>query len=146
MDHEDDRAGGAAQWVDYPHALADLVARLRYKPGWGFDLRTLDRGQSSVGLTLAITVVTTNSYPPHEPMRVAHLMPVPPAAYDGRSWRRWLLDQILLVEQHEACEFFTLGDGLKPYAPSHGPGSNPYLIREVGTDEDRRTSFRGVLS
>lgn len=132
------------QEAPYPAELDSLVGSLTYRDGWGFLLRGLDRGQGSKGLTLVITVTTVNSYPPHEPLRVAHYMPVPPAAYDERSWRRWLLDQVLLVERHEACEFFTIA-GDKPYAPSHGPGNDPYLIREMGTDLDRRTSFRGEL-
>lgn len=74
--------------------------------------------------------------------RVQHLMPVPPAAYDVRSWRRWLFDQIGLVDRHELCEFFEI-DGVKTYAPSHGPGNDPYLIREVGTLADVETTFRG---
>jgi hypothetical protein len=134
------------QTAPFPTLLADLVAVLKYRPGWQFRLvDNLDRGQGSKGLTLVITTATVDSYPPHDPIRVNHYMLVPPAAYDARSWRRWLLDQVLLVERHEACEFFTL-DGDKPYAPSHGPGNDPYLVREVGTDEDRRTSFRGELS
>lgn len=133
------------QIAPYPQELGLLVDRLVYKPGWAFHLSEQDRGQGSVGLTLTIQIATPNSYHPDQTIRVAHLMPVPPAAYDVRSWRRWLLDQILLVERHEACEFFTI-DGEKPYAPSHGPGNDPYLVREVGTDEDRRTSFRGELT
>lgn len=69
-------------------------------------------------------------------------MPVPPAAYDRRSWQRWLFDQVLLVEQHEACEFFQV-DGRRPYAPNHGPGRNPYTIHELGTAADAETDFRG---
>lgn len=134
------------QTAPFPSLLAELVAVLKYRPGWRFRLvDNLDRGQGSKGLTLVITTATVDSYPPHEPIQVNHYMLVPPAAYDARSWRRWLLDQVLLVERHEACEFFTL-DGDKPYAPSHGPGNDPYLVREVGTDEDRRTSFRGELT
>jgi hypothetical protein len=130
----------------FPAALAGLVAVVRYRPGWVFRLvDNLDRGQGSKGLTLVITVATTNSYPPHEEIRVAHYMPVPPAAYDVRSWQRWLFDQCRLVDQHEACEFFEI-DGVKPYAPSHGPGSDPYLIREIGTEIDRKTSFRGEVN
>lgn len=68
----------------------------------------------------------------------------PPATYDQRSWRRWLFDRILDVEKHEAMEFFQVA-GRRPYAPSHGPGNDPYMIREVGTDTDQRTSFRGDL-
>ncbi len=70
---------------------------------------------------------------------------MPPAAYDERSWRRWLFDQIGLVETHERCEFFEV-DGDKPYAPSHGFGQDPYIIRELGTEEDQRMSFRNELN
>lgn len=133
------------QDAPYPDALRDLVGGLEYKPGWDFGLSTMDRGQGSVGLTLIIDVATVDSYHPGQVIRVRHLMPVPPAAYDVRSWQRWLFDQFLLVERHEACEWFTI-DGDKPYAPSHGPGNDPYLVREVGTDTDRRTSFRGDVA
>jgi len=80
-----------------------------------------------------------------ETYRVNHYMPVPPAAFDERSWRRWLFDQCLLVERHEAMEFFAIDDE-RPYAPSHGPGNDPYIVREVGTETDQRTSFRGELN
>lgn len=134
------------QEAPYPEALRKLVCDLAYKPGWDFGLSSdMDRGQGSAGLTLIIDITTSNSYHPEQVIRVRHLMPVPPAAYDARSWQRWLLDQFLLVERHEACEFFTIG-GEKPYAPSHGPGNDPYLVREVGTDTDRRTSFRGDVA
>ena len=72
-------------------------------------------------------------------------MIVPAAAYDERSWRRWIFEQILLVERHEAMEFFQVGDD-KPFAPSHGFGQDPYLVREIGTEEDRRMSFRNELN
>lgn len=133
------------QEAPYPEVLETLVGRLRYKAGWRFWLAGLDRGQGSRGLTMVIHITVPDSYHPDETISVNHYMLVPPAAYDLRSWRRWLLDQILLVERHEAVEFFTI-DGEKPYAPSHGPGNDPYLVREVGTDEDRRTSFRGELN
>lgn len=133
------------QVAPHPTVLARLVQLVRYRPGWTFTLSDITRGQGSAGLTLIINVRTTNSYPPYEQMTVQHFMPVPPAAYDMRSWRRWLFDQCQLVDTHEACEFFEI-DGDKPYAPSHGPGNDPYLVREVGTDEDRRTSFLGDVS
>jgi hypothetical protein len=77
-----------------------------------------------------------------ETYRVQHYFPVPPAAYDERSWRRWLLERLIEVERHEACEFFQI-DGRRPYAPHHGPGNDPYIVFDHGTDEDMRTSFRG---
>lgn len=135
-----------SQQAPNPVLLVEMVDQLTYKAGWEFEFEDyLDRGQGSAGCTLVITITTPNSYNPEELRRVAHYMPVPPAAYDTRSWRRWLLEQVLLVERHEACEFFTIAGG-KPYAPSHGPGNDPYLVREVGTDLDVRTSFRGEVS
>lgn len=133
------------QVAPYPTALAELVPVFKYRPGWAFSLRDIDRGQGSEGLTLIVDVKTVNSYPPNEPMHVRHYMIVPAAAYNARSWRRWLLDQCLLVDRHEGCEFFDV-DGDKPFAPHHYPGADPYTIFEVGTDEERRTSFRGVIT
>lgn len=132
------------QVAPYPDDLADLVDRCRYRAGWTVRLHDFDRGQGSEGLTLVITTDTVNSYPPHDRMRVNHLFPVPPAAYNRQSWQRWLFDQFMLVEDHECMEFFEV-DGEKPYAPNHGPGHDPYTVRELTTDLDRRTSFRGEL-
>jgi len=136
------------QVAPYPWVLADLVKLLTYKADWAFSLQDpvaspmFDRGQGSVGLTLVITIRTPDSYHPERTVQVRHLFPVPPAAYDSRSWRRWLFDQVQLVERHEAMEFFQIGPA-RPFAPSHGPGNDPYLVREIGTVQDVRTSFRG---
>lgn len=129
-----------------PAPLAALLAGLEYKTGWTFTLEDINRGQGSSGLTLCILIVTDNSYDPGgPPIRVMHYMPVPPAAYNTRSWQRWLFTQILLVEQHEAAEFFKIA-GHRPYAPLHGEGNDPYLIAELADDTERRTTFRGELS
>lgn len=136
-----------AQKAPYPTALADLLTDFAYKDGWRFVLGPLDRGQGSTGLTLDIFVATTNSYRkepghPRQFLTVSHRFPVPPAAYVASSWRRWLLDRIIDVETHEAMEFFTVG-GKKPYAPNHGPGHDPYTIRELATAEERATMWHG---
>lgn len=130
-----------------PTILAELVETLAYRPGWTFTLGDIDRGQGSEGLTLDIVTLGYNSYHPErgENYGVHHYMPVPPAAYNRQSWQRWIFEQILLVERHEACEFFVI-DGVKPYAPNHGPGWDPYIVTTLTTDEDRRMSFRGDLN
>lgn len=128
-----------------PAPLIGLLPQIVYKKGWSFTLDDMDRGQGSEGLTLVIRIDCTDSYHPERIRSVLHYMLVPPAAFDGRSWRRWLFEQILLVERHEAMEFFTV-DGAKPFAPSHGPGNDPYMLREVGTVDDARTSSSGVLN
>jgi hypothetical protein len=130
------------QAAPYPRLLANAIGYLKYKPGWQFELTELDRGQGSEGLTLIICITCPDSYHPEKTMRVNHYMIVPAASYDERSWIRWLLEQILLVEQHEACEFFQIG-GHRPYAPNHGPGRDPYTIMDQGTKEDAQTTFQG---
>jgi hypothetical protein len=132
------------QTAPYPDELADLVSTMSYRPGWQFVLEHLDRGQGSEGLTFKVLTKGYDTYNPErgETYCVWHYFPVPPAAYDRRAWQRWLLDQLLDVEIHEACEFFQIG-GERPFAPNHGPGRDPYTILELGTDLDARTSFRG---
>lgn len=129
-----------------PVILANLVGRMQYREGWRFNLVMLDRGQGSIGLTLVITTLGVNSYAPERgnTYRVNHYMPVPPAAYNEQSWRRWLFEQCLLIERHECCEFFKI-DGKRPYAPHHGPGNDPYIVFERGTDEEARTMFTGEV-
>ena len=133
---------GMSQVADYPHILESLIKELTYKEGWTFTLKDIDRNQGCEGLTLIIGLLCEDSYNRGTMMRVNHYMIVPAAAYDRRSWCRWLLDQILLVEQHEACEFFMVGDQ-RPYAPNHGPGRDPYTIMDQGTKEDAQTTYRG---
>jgi hypothetical protein len=132
-----------SQSAPYPTQLETLVNGLIYKPGWHLSLRQIDRGQGCQGLTLIVHIVQPDTYHPEKIIRVNHYFPVPPAAYDYRSWRRWLLEQILLVERHETLEFFQI-DGVRPYAPHHGPGNDPYIIIDHGSDEEMRTSYLGV--
>lgn len=134
------------QEAPYPTVLAELVDQCGYRPGWTVRLEDIDRSQDSAGLTLIITTKGYDSYHPDrgEGYRVNHYMPVPPAAYDRRSWQRWLFDQFRLVELHECMEFFTIAGG-KPYAPSHGPGNDCYLVREIGSEADQRMAYTGDL-
>lgn len=154
------------QYAPYPDELADLVSRVRYRPGWRFTLAEMERdpasshGGAAGGLTLTIFADVQDTYHPEIRRPVNHFFIVPAATYDRQSWERWLLDCILKVESHEACEWFQIVDmesfptqggevheGVRrPFAPNHGPGKDPYTIFSYSTDEARRTSFRGVLN
>jgi hypothetical protein len=139
------------QEASYPHVLQALVSSLVYRPGWTFSLEHLNRGQGSIGLTLVITTLGYNAYHVDrgETYRVSHLMPVPPAGFNAASWRMWLFEQVLLVEKHEAMEFFAILSEerlTRPYAPNHGHGWDPYLLTEETTGADRRTNFRNELA
>lgn len=114
--------------------LAELVVRVSYKPGWTFTLEEISRGQGCEGLTLMIGATVRNSFG-EDDVDVLHLMPVPPAAYDEATWRRWILEQILLVEKHEALEFFRV-DGDQAFFPNHDPGKDPYAIVETQTRDE----------
>lgn len=135
------------QEAPFPRELEDLVDNLQYRPGWTCELeRRRDRGQGSVGLTLAIYTLGYDTYHPDrgQTYRVVHYMIVPAANYNRQSWQRWLLEQFLLVERHECCEFFKIGKK-RPYAPHHGPGNDPYIIFEHGSDIDTRTMYTGEV-
>lgn len=119
------------QEAPYPVDLEELVTSASYRPGWTFWLGNLSRGQECIGLTLVITARTVDSLNPKNPIAVQHLFPVPAAAYNRASWQRWLLDRVLDVEQHEACEFFRI-DGERVFAPHHSEGEDPYTVWMIG--------------
>lgn len=136
--------GSMKQVAPEPSELRALVEALTYKAGWEFRLDDdLDRGQGSRGTTLVITLTMPDSYDTDRLIRVNHYMPVPPAAFNRSSWTRWLFDQIMLVETHEAMEFFKLADS-RPYAPNHAPGNDPYTVREVIDLKDAQTNHLGI--
>lgn len=138
------------QYAPYPNDLELLVRALSYRPGWTFRLENMVRdpadshGAPAGGLTLVIFADVHDTYHPELRRPVNHYFIVPAATYDRGSWRRWLLDRVLEVERHEACEWFAV-DGERPFAPNHGPGRDPYTIFEYSNDENRRTSFKGEL-
>jgi hypothetical protein len=135
--------GPMRQEAPYPMALHELVKQIRYRPGRTVSLEDMDRDQGSAGLTLLITTCGYDSEHPErgETYRVHHLMPVPPASFNERNWRRWIFEQFLLVEQHEAAEFFMVGED-RPYQPWHHDGNDPYVIHELTTTEDLEARHR----
>lgn len=146
-DGKADTASYCVQYSPFPGELAALVEALEYRPGWVIKLEDKDRGQGSRGLTLVITTKGYDSYNPGngETYRVNHYMPVPPAAFNRVSWQHWLFDQCVLVERHECMEFFRI-NGKRPYAPHHGPGNDPYIVFERGSDEEARTMYTGEIN
>ena len=134
------------QTAPFPDILKDLVERTTYRK-WKLELANLDRGQGSKGLTLVITTLGVDSYHPEdgETYRVNHYFPVPPAAFNYKSWRWWLFQRFIEVETHESMEFFKV-DGKRPFAPHHGPGNDPYMVFERGTEEEARIMFTGRVN
>jgi hypothetical protein len=110
-------------------ALASVVADITYKDGWTFWLadfaRESEQLTGSQGLTLCIRATVPNSVRPGTYIPIEHWMAVPPASWDRPTWERWVMEQVFLVERHEAMEFFAVA-GQKVFFPSHGPGKDPY--------------------
>jgi len=119
-------SGLMQQVAPYPQALAEVVAQAAYWPGWSFRLNDdCGRHAGARGLTLIISVETTDAYHPGEPYTVTHYFWVPAESYDRAAWSRWLFDRIGAVELHERMEAFTVG-GVRPFPPGHGGGRDPY--------------------
>lgn len=119
--------------------LSGLVAKASCKPGWSFRLANEDGA-----LRLVIAVQGVDSYHPQNPLRVAHVFPVPTATYNEKTWRRWIFERCRGVENHELGEWFKIGDE-RPFAPLHGPGEDPYSVHEFRDDVDRRTLQDGTV-
>jgi hypothetical protein len=159
------------QYAPFPTILADLVSKLRYRPGWHFELEDIERdhadshGAAAGGLTfIGITgdydgpdgsyQGAMDAYHPERPRPVYFYFPVPAATYNEASWKRWLFERILEVERHEAMEHFKLiwigpenrDMCERPFAPTHGPGDDPYVIHDYASDTQRRTAFTGKVN
>lgn len=99
-------------------SLAAVVAAAEYKPGWHLDLCTMN-GVPHIRIRASVP----NSEPPHEPLDIAHVLPIPNPL--PTNLRRWVYDQILAVERHELGEWLRWGDD-RPFYPSHDGAPDRY--------------------
>jgi hypothetical protein len=124
--------------------LATIVRQTRCKPGWSFRLADEDGAKR-----LVITIRGHNNYKDDEPYTVAHFHPCPVCTYNEKSWRRWIFEQCIRTMNHEIGESLRFGgdgnDGLRPFAPMHGPGEDPYTVHEWRSETDALTTQDGTL-
>ncbi len=119
--------------------LAGLVEKTKCKLGWKFCLE-----DEEDALRLVISVPGFNSYKPEWPLTVNHYFPVPIATYNEKTWRRWMFEMCLRLENHEMGEWFMV-DGERPFAPLHSPGEDPYTVHEFRDEVDARTLQDGSI-
>ena len=101
---------------------AGWLSSVSYKPGWTFKLG--GPGNRFV----CVFARTPNSLSPSSERVTQHMFEVPDED-DPRRLARWLLDCLLLVERHEACEFLSVG-GARPFWPNHQDEGDPYELVE----------------
>jgi hypothetical protein len=130
------------QTAPYPVELRNLVENCRYRPGWEVRLEDdLDRDEVDGevvgrGMTLVITTLGYNSYHPErdQTYRVNHYFIVPAATYNRQSWQRWLFEQFVLVETHEAMEFFVIAQPAVVEVDSECQECGHFATRHDGRD------------
>lgn len=100
-------------------APADLVAQIRYKPGWAFKVG------GPLGQFLCVFATCPDSNNPARERTTQHMWPLPDAT--GPDFFRWVFERLLLAELHEAGEFFSV-DGFRPHMPHHQDEGDPYEL------------------
>lgn len=121
--------------------LARIVAETKCKPGWTFELVNDDGA-----MRLFIQIDGVNNYDHSRRFIVNHIHPVPIATYNEKTWRRWIFEQCQRTMNHELGESLRFGaDELRPFAPMHGPGEDPYTVHEVRPEIDALTTQNGSV-
>lgn len=123
--------------------LRKLVSEVQCKPSWTFKLV-----DEEGALRLVITVQSRDAFEFDQLRSTAHYHPVPTTTFNEKSWRRWIFDQCMRTEAHEIGEWlrFVSGDEeLRPFLPTHGPGEDPYAIREYRHEDDAFTTQDGSM-
>jgi len=119
--------------------LRRLVAEVQCKPGWSFRIKDEDGA-----LRLVITISGVDNYAHDRKLTISHYHPVPITTYNEKSWRRWIFEQCLRTMNHEIGEALCFGpDKLRPFAPMHGPGEDPYTVHEWRSEADALTTQDG---
>lgn len=121
--------------------LAKIIAETKCKPGWTFSLVDEDGAKR-----LYIRIDGHDNYRPERRFTVNHVHPVPITTYNERSWRRWIFEQCRRTMNHELGESLRFGpDEVRPFAPMHGPGEDPYTVHEIRPESDALTTQDGSL-
>lgn len=121
--------------------LAKVVNEAQCKPGWMFFLRDEDGAKR-----LVIRIEGVHNYDHSKPFTVDHYHPVPITTYNEKSWRRWVFEQCLRTMNHELGESLRFGpDEVRPFAPMHGPGEDPYTVHEWRPEADALTTQDGSM-
>jgi len=121
--------------------LERVVEETKCKPGWSFFLKNEDGA-----MRLIIQIDGVHNYDHSKRFVVNHIHPVPITTYNEQSWRRWIFEQCIRTMNHELGESLRFGpDQIRPFAPCHGPGEDPYTVHEFRPEIDALTTQDGSV-
>lgn len=120
--------------------LERIVSETQCKPGWSFEMVNEDGA-----MRLVIELDELDNYDNSHARVIRHFQPVPSGVtYNEASWRRWIFEQCIRVMNHELGESLRFGpDEVRPFAPMHGPGEDPYTVHEWRSEKDALTTQSG---
>lgn len=98
--------------------LARLLGKLRYKPGWKFEIRQDAAGPW--GWYLWILAEVEDAYHPGVRAQIANARPLPFGELPDDAWMRLVHSAIWSAEGHEIDEWFVV-DGERPFDPHRVP-------------------------
>lgn len=121
--------------------LTKVVSETKCFPNWTFSIM-----DESGAKRLVIRIRGHDNYAPERNFTVSHYHPVPITTYNEKTWRRWIFEQCRRTMNHEIGESLRFGpDKIRPFAPMHGPGEDPYTVHEIRSEQDALTIQDGSL-
>ena len=124
--------------------LRKIIEETRCKPHMSFTFFVSNDGAPF----LHILFRERNNFDDTKPFNVIHEHPVPFATYNEKTWRRWIFNQCMRSMSHEIGESLRFGEGddeCRPFLPTHGPGEDPYDIREYRNEDDAFITQNGSM-
>lgn len=133
-----ERSGAAvAEWISAAQEQVNvqsndalirrLLDRLTYREGWSFSIVAHGGWHRALQIQVNATDPHLSRNGRTVQVLVNHQFQVPYFVMTQDEMLRWLLDCVLAVERHETCEWLQV-DGVAPFMPEHGEGSDPYKI------------------
>lgn len=120
--------------------LERLIDEMDGPPGWTFAFAKNGDGVNC----FMIFVKSRDNYDASKERTTRHEHPAPICTFIEKSWRRWLFDRCRASMDHEMGEMIRWGD-VRPFAPTHGPGEDPYVVREYRDPLDALTTQTGSV-
>lgn len=96
-----------AELHELEQPLRTLLRDFTYRPDWHFYVK---------GGYLCVRAAVVDTDDPTQICPLKYKQALPPYAPPSFPWQRWLFDQIMRIERHEAQEFFKIA-GMKVYDP-----------------------------